>query len=331
MFVLNSNITIGDYSFNRVHAVKVKRSIHTLGSTASIKIPATAYFVQEGEPKTAVETAKQFKAGDKVEINLAYNEDYQTEFVGFVKRINYAFPVEVECEDYIYWLKKKDIKTSWPKTSLKEVLQFIIADTHDDIKLSGQIPNVEFTEFEINSNAADALQKIKDHYGLTIYFETDGTLYAGLSYVPNKGIIKYQINGDKCNIIKGNQLKYRLADDIRLKVKAVHIKADNTKIEAELGDEDGEQRTLFFYDVENMADLEKLAQQEIDKLKFDGYDGKITTFLQPYAEPGYIADLSDSIYADRSGEYYIESTEVNFNTGGARRIVEIGIKVLDNE
>ena len=40
-----------------------------------------------------------------------------------------------------------------------------------------------------------------------------------------------------------------------------------------------------------------------------------------------IAEINDEQYKERDGRYYIESVETTFGTNGARRVVEIGIKV----
>lgn len=322
MKILASNITIGDYSFKTVNAVEVKRSIHEIGATAKITIPATARLVKEGEPKTTIETAKQFKAGDPVSISLGYGTDLQKEFQGYVKRVNFTIPVTVECEDNIYLLKRKDIKHSWKSTTLKEVLQFITSGS--GISLSGLIPDVAMTNFEINSNTAAALGIIKTNYGLAAYFDIDGVLYVGLAYVPNLGKVKYKL---RYNTIEDNDLKYRSAEDVKLKAKAINIQKDNTKVEVEVGDDDGEIRTLFFYDIKSQDQLKKLAEEELQKYKYDGYEGKITTLLQPYALPGMTASIEDVDYQEKSGDYYIEGTHVTFGTNGARRIIDIGIKL----
>lgn len=102
---------------------------------------------------------------------------------------------------------------------------------------------------------------------------------------------------------------------------------DGTKIEGEIGEEGGETKTLYYYDVKDAKELKLLAQEELKRYSFDGYRGKIETFLIPFAVPGMVAELDDPIYQERSGSYYIESTEVTFGTSGARRKVEIGIKV----
>ena len=128
-------------------------------------------------------------------------------------------------------------------------------------------------------------------------------------------------------MIRVDDLKYQFAQDVKLKVKAVCYYKDGTRIEGEIGQEGGETKTLYFYDVKDAGELKSLAGQELKRHSFDGYRGKIETFLFPYALPGMVAALDDPIYQERSGNYYIESTETTFGTGGARRSVEIGIKV----
>ena len=38
------------------------------------------------------------------------------------------------------------------------------------------------------------------------------------------------------------------------------------------------------------------------------------------------ASIEDSIYGERSGDYFIESVETTFGKNGGRRTIEIGIK-----
>lgn len=102
MFVLCSEIKIGSVSFKSVHEVQIKRSIYNLAATAIIKIPVTAVLKHTGEPPAHIETASTIKAGDKVEIRLGYDNSFNTEFVGYVKRLNYKVPLEIECEDEYY-------------------------------------------------------------------------------------------------------------------------------------------------------------------------------------------------------------------------------------
>jgi hypothetical protein len=68
---------------------------------ATIKVPITARIKRADETITATaETAKLFKEGDAVSIDLGYNNKFNTEFIGFVSRVNFTTPVEIECEGY---------------------------------------------------------------------------------------------------------------------------------------------------------------------------------------------------------------------------------------
>ena len=74
-------------------------------------------------------------------------------------------------------------------------------------------------------------------------------------------------------------------------------------------------------------ELRAAAENKLSMYKYNGYSGKITAFLQPFAEHGYKAVLEDDRFPERSGNYMIESVQVQFGTQGARRICEIGVKV----
>ena len=43
--------------------------------------------------------------------------------------------------------------------------------------------------------------------------------------------------------------------------------------------------------------------------------------------PGMVAVLEDTRYNERNGNYYIIGTKAKFGLSGARRIIELGIKV----
>jgi hypothetical protein len=137
--------------------------------------------------------------------------------------------------------------------------------------------------------------------------------------------VKYSLSW---NVIT-NDLTYRNEDDILLQVKAIGITQDNKKVTVDdVGDPDGEQRTLFFYNVSDKAQLKKLAEQELQKLKYTGYEGTIDTFLYPYSEPLMHAELQDPEYGEsRSGTYVIDSVKIQFGAYGARRTVELGVKL----
>lgn len=325
MFVcVNGYIEVGKYAFSGFNSVEIEKDIFKINSFCRIKIPASARLKSsDGQTKGSVQTAKQFNRGDKVKVSLGYNDDLHLEFEGFIKRINYATPLEIECEGYEFLLRSAVETKTWAKTTMKDILQHLVSGT--EIRLSDQIPGVDFTKFILPANMTrlEALQMIKEKYGMTIYF-MGNVLYAGLAYTINKGAVRYRLG---CNTIKDNELKYREADDVRLKVKAVWIKPDNTKVEAEVGDPSGSMRTLFFYNVSSVDQLKQIATEEMKKYKYSGYEGSITTFLQPFAEPGMKAVLMDPKFSERDGTYYISKVETRADMNGGRRKVEITVKL----
>jgi hypothetical protein len=322
MFTLGCNITIGSASFKAVADVVVKRSTQNANATAVIKVPVTAVLKAAGKEKTNIETAKQINVGDTVTIQLGYDGKLKTEFKGFVKRLNYTVPLEIECEDCYWKLRTVTLKKSYAQTTIKQLLSDVLAGTGATVHPNTIDMTLKNTIID-NKTGVWVLEKLKSDYGLTVYFDLEGKLYAGKSYQVKGNRVKYELRG---NVIKDDDLKFYRADDYKLKVEAKSYDRNGSKLEASVGADGGEAKTLWFYDVKDAGQLKALAEQELKRYSFDGYRGKIETFLVPYAEPGMIAVLTDPIYSARGGEYFIEGTEVKFGTSGARRIVELGIK-----
>lgn len=320
MFVLNCEVKIGNATFKSVNDITIKRSIYNLTSTALIKVPVTAVLKYKGEPPAYIETASEIKVGDKVEIKLGYNGKYNTEFVGYVKRLNYKVPLEIECEDEYYKLRHINCLFSKKETTLEECLNTILTGVE-----LGHVVDLTLKNFVINNKPGSwVLGYLKKEYGLVAFFDINGKLYIGKAHDIIGEKVKYRL---RYNVINDDSLKYQLAEDIRLKVRAICYYKDGSKIEGELGEDGGEQRTLYYYDVKDAAQLKVLANEELKRYSFDGYRGKITTFLLPYSLPGMIASIEDTVYSERSGDYFIESTEVNFGTNGGRRTIELGLKL----
>lgn len=317
MLTLCSKIRIGGAEFGGVHEVVVKRSIYELAATASIKVPVTAVLRQKGVPPTRVETARQIDVGDPVEIQLGYNGIYSWEFGGFVKVVNLCTPLEIICEDWFYQTRSRNV-TLQGRTTLTDVL------TQCGLTI-GYCASLTLSSLQVDNKPVSwVLAKLKTEYGLSVFFDMDGRIYAGEIYKVVSEAVKYRL---RYNVIKDDELKYHRADDMRLKIKAVCIYKDGTKVEASIGADDGIEKTLYFYDVADQNELAALADAELKRYCFDGYTGKIETFLWPPASPTMLAEIDDEVYSQRNGRYYIESVETRFGTGGGRRTVEIGIRL----
>lgn len=317
MYKLCSNITIGSVRFEGITDVKIERSIHKLGAKATIKMPITAVLRTSGEPVAEqVEVASQINVGDMVSIELGYDDELKKEFVGYVKQKNYTQPLEIICEDEMWACRNRNVSTFGTQT-LEDCLSACGLSVRYVVTLT-------LKNFAVDDRSvAWVLGKLQTDYGLHIFFDMDGNVIASRAYELSSDTVKYKL---RHNVIRDDELKYQLASDVKMKVKAVCYMRDGTKVEGEMGTDGGSAKTLFFYDVESQAELKTLAQQELERYSYDGYEGKITCFLQPYAEPCMLAELIDEQYGERDGTYFIEATEVNFGTSGARRIVSVGMK-----
>lgn len=319
MLVLTCDIKIADKRFTAVNAVTVKRSIYALGATATIKLPVIAILNKKDEPTTKVETAQAVAVGDKVEIRLGYNHRHRLEFRGYVKTIDLKTPLEIVCEDEFFQCRRRNVKTGGTVT-LADLLKKCGLDV-------GYAETLTLRNFAVpDKPVSSVLAKLSKDYGLSVFFDLDGKVYACRPERVVGDSVKYEL---RRNVISDDNLQYLNRADVKIQIKAICYKKDGTKVEAKKGTEGGTSKTLYFYDVEDMKELSTLAKRELDRLTSDGYEGGITTFLEPYAAPGMLAELTDPVYPDRTGRYYIESVETAFGMQGGRRKVEIGMMAED--
>jgi hypothetical protein len=327
-FTLTSNITITNINTKQVvklrgvNDCRIKKGIHSYIDTATLKIPLSGRLKQKNGSSSSVETAQFFYRGDKVKIELGYDNKLKTEFIGFISRVNFTSPCEIECEGYSFQLRQKNINKTFAKgTQVNEIIAFLIQGT--DIVLSNKIPNValESAMTVNNATACQVLDKIKENQLMTIYFNGN-ELYVGLQQTEVKKNVKYRLGW---NTIKDNGLKFQLAEDKRVKVILKVSKKDGDKALYTTGDPDGEVHEYIV----NMAekDLKHIAEDHLLKMKFTGFEGKITTLLVPYCEHACSAEVEDTRYSERNGTYFVPSVEVVFGTSGTRRIVELSNKL----
>lgn len=322
MFVLTSEIKIGQFTFRSISEVEIIKSIEELSDTATIKMPSKFIVRQNGEEKL-VENA--LKVGDKVSIKLGYEEKYEgVEFTGFVVSIGSKIPLEIKCEDAMWLLRRKNITHAFnDKTPLKTILQKVVENT--EIELSDKIPNVEVEKFIIrNANGTQVLQKLKEHLALSIYLDSEGKLYAGLEQLNN--LHKEAIYDLNYNLVENN-LEYKTAEQKRLRIKYTYMDSKNKKKSVEVGDKDGELRTFHTSIISDEKKMEEMAHAEMQKLKYDGFEGSVKSFLIPFSTNGMTAVIKDKEHPNREGKYFIKKVVTSFGSNGARREISISNKL----
>lgn len=321
MFILESKVEIGSYIFNQVNEIEITKSVEELSDTAVIKLPTRFKVRQNGEQKF---TEDAIKVGDKVTITLGYEGKYSgVEFTGFVKKISSKIPLEIHCEDALWVLRRKNITKSWEKTTMKEILTEVVKDT--PVQLADNIDNVPLDKWIIkNANGAQVLESLKKDLLMTAFINDEGKLYCGLQQLTNVGqTVVYDLN---YNLVENN-LEFKSKEERKIKIKYTYIDKENKRKSIEVGDPDGEQREYNTSVISDLNKLEEMAKAELEKLKYDGFEGDVTSFLIPYATRGMKAKLLDNEHPNREGNYFIKKVVTTFGTGGARRKITIGNKL----
>ena len=135
-----------------------------------------------------------------------------------------------------------------------------------------------------------------------------------------------QVFATGVNIIDAQNLEQQKAENMRLRIKAISLMPDNKKIKVEVGDADGEHRTLHTYN-KSESELRAWAEQEIKRLKRDGLTGSFTTF-------GYrLVDKLDAvgvkIDGEKKGVYQVRKNVIKYGTGGFRQEITLGARVAE--
>lgn len=321
MYVLDSTIEIGDFVFTDINEVEITKSVEELGDTAIIKLPSRFKVRQNGKQ---LYTEEAIKPGDAVTITLSYVGKYTgVEFTGYVKKVKPTVPIEIHCEDAMYQLRRKSITKSWGKTTVKEILQEVVKGT--SVQLASNIPVIALDKWIIKgANGAQVLESFKKDLLLTAFIDDSGKLYCGLEQMTNIGqVVEYDLN---YNLVENN-LEFKTQDDRKLKIKYTYIAPDNKKKSIEVGDPDGEQRTYHTSVIRDENKLREMAKAELQKLKYDGFEGDVLSFLIPYATRGMKAKIYDEDHKNREGSYFIKKVVTTFGMDGARRKVTLGNKL----
>lgn len=314
MMELKSYITIGSVTLNFANNVKIERSWKTLTDTAIITLPRNIK-VNGGGVKNA------FKKGDKVNIQLGYDDTMNEEFSGYVTRVEPGVPIKIHCEDEMSVLKNKSVNFLADKVTARQLIEKLLSgiDIAYDVIDTGVIGSFLFRDVSI----AAAFVKIKELTGLITYFQ-NGKLKFGFPYDLNKQqkTVKYYLNGKKANVPESN-VEYRSKEDVKLKVKAIAYDDEGKEFSEEVGDDDGDSTTLHVGYHVAKTELKAKANAYLAQMKVDGFRGELTGFGYPYCDHGDIAEIEDEL-EDRSGRYFIDKVVVEFGTSGFRRQIELG-------
>lgn len=316
MQIVSSYIEIGQWKFDHSVGIEIISEIDSLTDTCKITIPRKYNWVGKD---IAMGDEPYIRRKDKVLVKLGYDGILKTQFVGYVKSVKAGVPVTIECEDSMFMLKQKPIeKLSLPAgLTLEKWLDIILPAGIEKVCTPVVLGSLRVT----NQTPAEIMDWVKTNYGFRFYFrlkmvgdEVKPVLYAGLPYsqlLDDRRTAKFQFGK---TIIDPYGLEYRRAEDVRLKVKAVGVLPNNKKIEVQVGDADGELRTVHYYNV-TLEALKARAEEDLQRFKYTGYRGSFQTFGEPSVRKGDIAFITGNAY-NPDGKYLIGKVSKSVSVGG---------------
>ena len=286
--------------------------------TATIRLGGMVY-------NSAMDIESKIKRGDPVQIQLGYNETgLYDEFEGFVVSIKTDDTIEITCEDGMYNFRKEIESKQYTDVSLSSIVEDIVSQIGGyQIEISKGVRGIKYDSFVVdNATGIEVLKKIQEENKIHIFVKKK-TLYVYLKYEYKEGKVKYDFakNTEKVN------LNYLQEKDKKVLVEVVGIQKDNTKVSVLAGNKSGDKITIHRYNVSEKSTLQTIANEELKRYLFTGYEGDITAWLIPYCSYGHTAEVIDRNYINRQGNYYVEAVTTTVSDRGGERKINLGIKL----
>lgn len=327
MLTLTSNISIEDEKNIKASKVTWKSEVGSFIDSCTIELPRISYLKTDKvqtqdlnrERTSSERMGYAFKEGDKVSVELGYNNVNKKRFEGFIKRVNMGIPVKIECEGFGYQLYEVMFNESYRSVTVRKLLEDLTKKT--DIIVSKEIPDIPLTNVRFkNVNGIKVLEWLKDECKLAVYFNMN-EIYVGTLYGKVQDRVKVRIGW---NTVKDDEFKQKAVDKTtQIVIREKNDKGVVKKIKSDQEKSSSEKSLKVKAGIPAQF-LKQIANRLQTKENYKGYEGNITLFLEPYAVKGMVLELDGGIYPDKTGEYFIESVSGEFGSSGGRQTVTLG-------
>ena len=318
MYRLTAKIEItGDkkWLFDKVTEVEITLDTEQLTDTCKITLPKRIKW--DGASDIPV------RRGDAVKVWLGYDDALQMVFAGYIRDVGLKTPVVLMCEDEMFKLKQKPtVKKAYKSVTIKTLLK----DQGIGYKLN-VMGEQSLGQYRVTADTVASLLGHLQENGIRSFFRYEDdqpVLYCGVLF--DKIGTSTQVFATGVNIINDQSLEQQKADNIRLRVKAISLQPNNKKIKVEVGDADGEHRTLHTYN-KTEKELKAWAEQEIKRLKVDGLTGTFTTF--GYKIVDKLDNVGIKIDGKKMGIYQVKKNVIKYGTNGYRQEITLGYRVAE--
>lgn len=318
MYKMNWHITVGKYRLALLDSVNIRRSVEQLADTTEIVLPGMAF-------GKALDVEDKISRGDKVAIQLGYDNKLVTEFTGYLQNISVnGGNITLKCEDELFNFRVSVPDKELLNVSLKQLVQHIVDSIGTGYTVDCDY-DFKYDKFVIqNATGFDVLTKVQEETMANIYLK-DNTLHIHPAYTNIGETVVY----DFAKNIETDDLTYMRSDERRYEVHVEGITKEGGRVEVTVGTTGGDRREVKVYGVTDPDTLKKRGEEELKRLTYDGYEGSITGWLLPYIDAGWSVVIRDKDYPERQGKYFVVAVETDFsNTGGIRK-VELGAKLTN--
>lgn len=318
MYRLTAKIEItGSKSWKLDQVTEVEITLDTEQLTDTCKITLPKRIKWDGATEIPV------RRGDAVKVWLGYDDDLQLAFSGYVRDVGFKTPVVLMCEDEMFKLKQQPaVKKAYKSVTIETLLK----DQGINYQLN-VMGEQSLGQYRVTADTVASLLGHLHENGIHSFFRYENeqpVLYCGVLF--EKEDSPTQVFATGVNIISDQSLEQQKSDNIRLRVKAISLMPNNKKIKVEVGDADGEHRTLHTYN-KTESELRAWAEQEIKRLKVDGLKGSFTTFGAKLVDK--LTAIGIKIDGEKKGVYQVKKNIIKYGTSGFRQEITLGARIAE--
>lgn len=305
------------YKLALVVECDIVKSVNNLADTATIVLP-------EAVMNTALNLENKIVRGTEVLIQLGYDGQLETEFIGYIQDIvNSDSSLKIVCEDALFLFRKGVKDKELKPTSLKKIAQYLADEIDPSYKVNCTY-EINYEKFTIHqATAYDVLKKLQQETKANIFFNTETkVLHVHPPYVEKGGEVFYSMQKNIEN--SSLEFKNKLDTKVEVTIESTDIKGKVHKVTS--GTTGGNKVTLKVGAMDK-ASMQRIADAQLIKSSAAGYEGTFDTWLTPMCKPTYSARIKDEDYPDKTAWYYVVGVTINMSEGGIKRTITPGIKL----
>lgn len=293
---------------------EVVKSVDNLSDVATIVLP-------EMVMNEALNIENKVKRGDKVSIKLGYNNALKNEFEGFVKGVNVIDgSIKIDCEDALFLFRKGVADKHFEQINIKGIASYLTQEINKGYKVDCDY-DISYEKFTIHqATAYDVLKKIKEQCKANMFFDTKNKmLHIHQPYTHKTGEVNYSMQKN----IESSSLEFINPIDEKFEVTVESTDKNGNIQSYTAGTTGGDKVTIKVGNMDKKS-IKELAENTLKEKRKAKYKGSFDTWLIPYVEPSYSANIKDEDY-NRVGKYYIASVTTNVSSSGGKRTVIPGV------